>query len=74
MSDSVSWPFANLLTLSEGISLQAPLGSLLELIPPVDRVRGRLNGLEDGCLMPRSGWDVGAGTARRAVVCRAAVL
>ena len=53
MFDSESWTSANLLTLSERISLQAPLGSLLWLIPPVERVRGRLNRPEDGCLMPR---------------------
>jgi len=41
MFDSASWPFANLLTLSERIGPQGPLGSLLQLIPPVDRVRGR---------------------------------
>ena len=41
MFDSASWPFANLLTLSERIGPQTPLGSVLQLIPPVDRVRGR---------------------------------
>ena len=33
MFHSVSWRFANLLTLSERISQQAPLGSLPQLIP-----------------------------------------
>ena len=31
MSDSESWPFANLLTLSERVGPQAPLGMLYEV-------------------------------------------